>query len=125
MPPNANDIASCSFCAKPSSAVRRLVAGPGVYICDECVALSATIIAEVDAGTTPEESAARRSRYHDRSADEILKLLPALATSAARVEADLAGWIDRLRAHGVGWPVIAETLGLDTAAARRRFDRTG
>lgn len=27
----------CSFCGKPQSAVRRLIAGPGVYICDRCV----------------------------------------------------------------------------------------
>jgi ATP-dependent protease Clp ATPase subunit len=29
---------ACSFCAKPQSAVRRLVVGPGIFICDECVA---------------------------------------------------------------------------------------
>ena len=27
----------CSFCAKAEDAVRRLVAGPGVYICDQCI----------------------------------------------------------------------------------------
>lgn len=27
----------CSFCGKPQNMVRRLVAGPGVYICDECI----------------------------------------------------------------------------------------
>ena len=27
----------CSFCGKPQSQVNRLVAGPGVYICDECI----------------------------------------------------------------------------------------
>ena len=26
----------CSFCGKPQSQVNRLVAGPGVYICDDC-----------------------------------------------------------------------------------------
>ncbi|MCX4091886.1 ClpX C4-type zinc finger protein [Nocardia sp. alder85J] len=113
---------SCSFCTKPSSAVRRLVAGPGVYICDECVALSATIIADVEAGTTPEQEAARRSRHPDYSAGEILTLLPAVAANAARVQADLAGWIGRLRAHGVDWPMIADTLGLDVDTTRRRFD---
>ncbi|WP_019930181.1 ClpX C4-type zinc finger protein [Nocardia sp. BMG111209] len=120
MPPTT-DIASCSFCTKPSSAVQRLVAGPGVYICNECVALSATIIADVNAGTPAGESAAGRS-HRDYPADEILKLLPAVAANAARVEADLAGWINRLRTHGVDWPVIADTLGTDIATARRRFD---
>ncbi len=36
----------CSFCGKPQSQVRKLVAGPGVYICDECIELCNEIIAE-------------------------------------------------------------------------------
>jgi ATP-dependent Clp protease ATP-binding subunit ClpX len=36
----------CSFCGKEQDTVRRLVAGPGVYICDECIALCTEIIAE-------------------------------------------------------------------------------
>lgn len=35
----------CSFCGKEQEQVRRLVAGPNVYICDECVALCNEIIA--------------------------------------------------------------------------------
>ena len=35
----------CSFCGKSQSQVKRMVAGPGVYICDECVALCEEIIA--------------------------------------------------------------------------------
>lgn len=37
---------TCSFCGKPQDQVRRLVAGPGVYICDECIALCEDIIRE-------------------------------------------------------------------------------
>lgn len=36
----------CSFCGKPQDKVRRLVAGPDVYICDECVELCMDIIEE-------------------------------------------------------------------------------
>ena len=36
----------CSFCGKYQDQVRRLVAGPGVYICDECIALCNDIIEE-------------------------------------------------------------------------------
>ena len=36
----------CSFCGKEQDSVRRLVAGPGVYICDECIELCNEIIAE-------------------------------------------------------------------------------
>ncbi|MTI95560.1 MAG: ATP-dependent Clp protease ATP-binding subunit ClpX [Firmicutes bacterium] len=36
----------CSFCGKPQEQVRKLVAGPGVYICDECIELCTEIIEE-------------------------------------------------------------------------------
>lgn len=39
-------ILRCSFCGKSQDEVRRLVAGPGVYICDECVELCSEIISE-------------------------------------------------------------------------------
>ncbi len=35
----------CSFCGKSQESVKRIVAGPGVYICDECVDLCTSIIA--------------------------------------------------------------------------------
>lgn len=36
----------CSFCGKTQEQVRRLVAGPGVYICDECIELCSEIVVE-------------------------------------------------------------------------------
>ncbi|NLY32853.1 MAG: ATP-dependent Clp protease ATP-binding subunit ClpX [Firmicutes bacterium] len=36
----------CSFCGKPQEQVRKLVAGPGFYICDECIELCTEIIDE-------------------------------------------------------------------------------
>ncbi len=36
----------CSFCGKPESQVERLIAGPGVYICNECVMLCDEMLAE-------------------------------------------------------------------------------
>ncbi|MDI6852784.1 MAG: ATP-dependent Clp protease ATP-binding subunit ClpX [Deltaproteobacteria bacterium] len=36
----------CSFCGKSQSEVKKLIAGPGVYICDECIELCNDIIAE-------------------------------------------------------------------------------
>ena len=37
---------SCSFCGKKEDEVRKLVAGPGVYICDECIELCSEIVSE-------------------------------------------------------------------------------
>ncbi len=43
----------CSFCGKSQEQVRKLVAGPGVYICDECIELCNEIIEE-EIGDEPE-----------------------------------------------------------------------
>jgi ATP-dependent Clp protease ATP-binding subunit ClpX len=40
------DKMKCSFCGKPQEQVRKLVAGPGVYICDECIELCNEIVEE-------------------------------------------------------------------------------
>ncbi len=37
---------NCSFCGKSQREVKKLIAGPGVYICDECIQLCNDIIAE-------------------------------------------------------------------------------
>lgn len=44
----------CSFCGKTQDQVRKLVAGPGVYICDECIDLCTEIVEE-ELGTVEEE----------------------------------------------------------------------
>jgi ATP-dependent Clp protease ATP-binding subunit ClpX len=41
-----NKTVKCSFCNKTHEQVRRIVAGPGVYICDECVLLCQEIVAD-------------------------------------------------------------------------------
>jgi ATP-dependent Clp protease ATP-binding subunit ClpX len=40
------DLLKCSFCGKSQKQVQQLIAGPGVYICDECIELCNDIIAE-------------------------------------------------------------------------------
>ena len=48
--PGKNDFSSrrprCSFCGKTQDQVRRLIAGPDAYICDECVSLCQEIMAD-------------------------------------------------------------------------------
>lgn len=41
-PPSNKTI--CSFCGKSHAEVRKLIAGPGVYICDSCVAVCKNIL---------------------------------------------------------------------------------
>lgn len=50
---NDNGELKCSFCGRDQSEVKRLIAGPGVYICNECIELCSEIIEE-DFGTPDE-----------------------------------------------------------------------
>ena len=48
-----SDLLKCSFCGKSQKQVKKLIAGPGVYICDECIDLCNEIIEE-EFSETPE-----------------------------------------------------------------------
>ncbi len=57
----------CSFCNKPQSQARRLIAGPGVYICDECIELCMSILEdETNLGS-------RKPNYVETAATELPK----------------------------------------------------
>ena len=43
---SSTDPLKCSFCGKSQKQVIKLIAGPGVYICDECIELCVEIIEE-------------------------------------------------------------------------------
>lgn len=49
-----HDEPRCSFCGRPQDEVQKLIAGPGVYICDECVAVAQHIIEEEKTEDTEE-----------------------------------------------------------------------
>jgi ATP-dependent Clp protease ATP-binding subunit ClpX len=50
---DGGDLLKCSFCGKSQKQVKKLIAGPGVYICDECIDLCNEIIEE-ELAETPE-----------------------------------------------------------------------
>lgn len=52
------DLLKCSFCGKSQKQVRKLIAGPGVYICDECINLCVEIVEE-ELGQTSESTIKR------------------------------------------------------------------
>ena len=43
---DGGELLKCSFCGKSQKQVKKLIAGPGVYICDECIDLCNEIIEE-------------------------------------------------------------------------------
>ena len=47
------DLVKCSFCGKTQKQVKKLIAGPGVYICDECIDLCNDIIRDEAAQADP------------------------------------------------------------------------
>ena len=55
MPKQSDNRLKCSFCGKSQDQVKKLIAGPGVYICDECVDLCNEILdEELFEGSTPQ-----------------------------------------------------------------------
>ncbi|MFC3981277.1 MULTISPECIES: ClpX C4-type zinc finger protein [Streptosporangium] len=118
----------CSFCAKPKTEVEKVIAGPGVYICNECVDLCVAILAETRTSTAeqgepekPEEEVPGIPWPEGMTEEEILAHLPRVAAASARVEGDLRAWIERLRGRGVTWARIGAALGMTRQSAWERF----
>ncbi|GAB3668652.1 ClpX C4-type zinc finger protein [Actinocorallia lasiicapitis] len=107
----------CSFCGKSSADVEKLVAGPGVYICDECVDLAYKIVEEFRG--QPEQ--ARFPGWETMTDEQMLAQLPRAADVSAQVEADLRGWVRELRRRGVTWTRIGQALGITRQSAWERF----
>ena len=111
--------ARCSFCAKPNTEVTRLIAGPGVYICDECVALCDGILDEAKgAGPDP---APRLPEWGTLTDEQMLEHVPRIAATAGQVEESLRSWVGELRTRGVTWTRIGGALGMTRQSAWERF----
>ena len=64
---DGGDLLKCSFCGKSQKQVKKLIAGPGVYICDECIDLCNEIIEEelAEAGEVKLDELPKPSEIHD------------------------------------------------------------
>ena len=54
MPKTQDRNVKCSFCGKPQEVVKKIIAGPGVFICDECVNLCQDIVEQMEMPTPAE-----------------------------------------------------------------------
>jgi ATP-dependent Clp protease ATP-binding subunit ClpX len=81
---DSNKILYCSFCGKSQHEVRKLIAGPSVFICDECVELCNDIIRE------ELEEKAQSARSHLPKPKEILEILDQYVIGQARAKRTLA-----------------------------------
>ena len=107
----------CSFCGKPNSEVEKVVAGPGVQICDQCVDLAANII-EQARGTHVEP---RLPTWESLNDEQMLEHIPRVAAVANQVEANLRSWVQELRRREVTWSRIGAALGISRQSAWERF----
>ncbi len=103
----------CSFCTKDKSAVAKLIAGPGVYICNECVDLCDLIIAD--------ESVPKFGTWRERPDSELLSGLAQVQGVVAQADAAVHDYVAILRERGLSWTRIGEALGVSKQAAWERF----
>ena len=108
---------ACSFCAKPEHEVAKIIAGPGIYICDQCVGACNQILAADPAGSDQPELP-----YWEAMTDQqLLDQLPRIAAVADQVEGSLTTWVRRVRSRGVAWARIGEALDMTRQSAWERF----
>lgn len=117
MPEAEAEAMRCSFCGKPHTEVDRMVAGPGVHICNECVGLADAIIQEYR--DRPIE--VRLPVWESMTDDQMLEHVPRIAAVADQVEANLRSWVQELRRRGVTWARIGQALGITRQSAWERF----
>ncbi len=108
----------CSFCGKAQTEVKTLVAGPGVFICDECVHLCRPIIEKKNRPTTQRVP----SLLPDNAPTEaLLKTLAGYNGAFDRIGAAMQDIADILREREVSWAAIGATLAVSRQAAWKRF----
>ena len=106
----------CSFCGRLHTDVAKLIAGPGIYICDGCVNLCVDILAEATHAEPPS-----LPEWAAMSDDELLQRIPFIAASSANIEAGLRDRVHELRDRGVSWARIGAALGMTRQSAWERF----
>jgi len=130
----------CSFCGKSQRDVKKLIAGPSTYICDECIGLCNDIIAEeIDReemaqraalASLPEDVRARIAGIFERglpAAERVLSVLPKqgpvrTANRGASAEDDHEG-ICRPRDLASAWKALHEMM--ERTAKEKRVRPTG
>lgn len=109
---------NCSFCTKPSTAVSKLIAGPGVYICNECVGLCCDILQqEAGAQSRPQ----LKPWEGEHTLEEVLAILPQVGAASAQLETAFGEWVRTARTLGATWARIGEALHMTRQSAWERF----
>ena len=114
-------VASCSFCLKAYTDVGTLVAGPGVYICNECVALGSQLIASKPKSVEPKPVQRIAPWEAEAGLDAVLGSLPRVAQAGNQAEYTLTQYVRKARQLGATWALIGQALGMTRQSAWERF----
>jgi len=107
----------CSFCTKAAEQVDTLVAGAGVFICNECVELCAAVItAKRNSGPMP-----RVPLWEQIDDEALLDHLPRIEAVRDQVDDDLRAWVAEARRRELSWDRIGAALGMRRQSAWERF----
>ena len=105
----------CSFCAKSQDEVEKLIAGPFVFICNECVGMCVEII---DGRPLTDKG---YKKPLERSTDQLLPLMGSVNYAADASRDFLQQVVDTLRSREVSWADIGQHLGVSRQSAWERF----
>lgn len=108
----------CSFCRKSQHEVAKLIAGPVVFICDECVAICNKVLAK--AGDGPFDFP-NIDWPTNQPTENLLAMLKAQIATVEDTRERLQVSIDILRKRDVSWADIGTALGISRQAAWERF----
>lgn len=121
----------CSFCTKSQPEVGKLVAGPGVFICNECIERCSQIIAEETEDGSGSSRPASRPEAADTppplkawetlSDDELLGEMVRAHGAHHNVDRAVRRHVAALRERGVSWARIGDALGMTRQSAWERF----
>lgn len=127
----AGDVMSCSFCGKSQHSVSKLIAGPAVFICNECVALCVEILDEemnigevIDRAARSRAASSEPAQINDPdglSDDDLLAEVVRIHRSHDKVDRTVSEVVQKLRTRGVSWSRIGEALGMTKQSAWERF----
>ena len=113
----STELMHCSFCGKSQKVVKRLIAGPSVYICDECVALCNGILES----NPPKNDPTRITELENLDTGALVSYLANVAKVTTDIDSHLKATVDVLRERGLSWMKIGEALGTSRQAAWERF----
>jgi hypothetical protein len=114
-------LTSCSFCLKAYTEVGTLVAGPGVYICDECVALCSQLMASKPKSNKSKPVPRIAPWEAEAGLDAVLASLPRVAQAGNQAEYTLTQYVRKARQLGATWAAVGQALGMARQSAWERF----